>query len=204
MIQNSKFKIQNSRSGLTLIELMVAIFIFSLIMVAILSVFVSTSTAHQKARAIKTVKENAEFAMSSIAKDVRMGNIDNATISNGTRDDSLEVKRNRGGLVCYEFLGDKRLSLCEKSCSSCGSGDWKDIVKLDNTNMKFDIDKAGLYSCPSTFGTPSSCPAGGTNSERRGWVEINLNIEMTTPGMEADEINVQTIVSSRDYGWEDI
>ncbi|MDD5490072.1 MAG: type II secretion system protein, partial [Candidatus Moranbacteria bacterium] len=110
MVQNSKFKIQNSRKGFTLIELLVAILIFSLIVVAIVSVFVSTVTSSGKARAVKNVKENAEFAVSSIAKDVRMGKIestDSNCIGTGTSPKScLMITRNGGGKVCYKVASD--------------------------------------------------------------------------------------------------
>jgi hypothetical protein len=54
------------------------------------------------------------------------------------------------------------------------------------------VTSSGFYSLP-------------TSATNRGWVEINLNIEPAAgKEMEADQINVQTIVSSRDYGWEEI
>lgn len=201
--QNSNLE---SRKGFTLIELLVAIFIFSLITVAIVSVFVSMATAYGKAKAIKTVKENAEFAMASIAKDVRMGKIETSDANcfgAGTSPKScLIVTRNRGGKVCYKITS-LVLEIDDEN-GDC-TGTMKNLVDLSNLNMSFDTLTSGFYSCPSTFGTPTSCPAGGSSENRRGWVEINLNIKSVAgKEMEADQINVQTIVSSRDYGWEEI
>ena len=46
--------------------------------------------------------------------------------------------------------------------------------------------------------------ARGLHGKGIGWVEINLNIKSDAgKEMEADQINVQTTVSSRDYGWEE-
>src|SRR4030042_6418213 len=206
-IRYTKYKIQDTRYGFTLIELLVAIFIFSLITVAIVSVFVSTVTAYGKAKAIKTVKENAEFAMASIAKDVRMGKVENyykvgtgnTVPLDGGLKQYLVVTRNRGGKVCYHLnTTNKSLGIQENIDTSNTCSDSKDgyskLVDLSATEMTF-ADSSGFYSLPTD--TTSA-------TKRRGWVEINLNIGITAgKEMEADQINVQTIVSSRDYGWED-
>lgn len=217
------------REGFTLIELMVAISIFSIILVGVLTISVSVLNAYQKAKAIKTVKENAEFAFSSIAKDVRMGKIESPfdVVKSGvktphTNDGStiygyFAVTRNRNQEVaCYHAAGDylgvtttgtTRGTITPLVYASCPWDDgtnYKKIVDLTGTGMSFS-SKAGFYSCSSTFGTPTNCPALAPIENRRGWVEINLNIDMTAgKEMEADQINVQTIVSSRDYGWAEV
>jgi prepilin-type N-terminal cleavage/methylation domain-containing protein len=207
-----------TKQGFTLIELLVAIFIFSLITIAIVSVFVSTVTAYGKAKAIKTVKENAQFAMNSVAKDIRMGKIESyykvgagsPVPQDGTLKSYLVISRNRGGKVCYHldtdnnFLGIQEGIGDDNACSD-NSDSYKKLIDLSQSGMEF-ASSAGFYSCPSTFGTPSVCPAGGTTSaNRRGWVEMNFNINMKSGReMEADQINIQMIVSSRDYGWEEI
>jgi len=215
LIQNLKFKIKNSRKGFTLIELMVAIFIFSLITVAIVSVFVSTVTSYGKAKAIKTVKENAEFAMASIAKDVRMGKIVNpsAGYSVGSLKQYLMISRNRGGKVCYYLdrtAGSSYVGVIAGvtndaiACPNPLSSTYDKIMDLSGTGMNFG-STAGFYSCPTDMSTAESPCLGPVAEKGRGWVEINLNIvSVAGKEMEADQINVQTIVSSRDYGWEEI
>lgn len=189
-----------SRGGFTLIELIVAIFIFSILTISIVSVFASTVRAYSKSRAIKTIKENTEFAMNSIAKDVRMGKIESA-YANGSRSDYFLVTRNRNQIkACYK-ISSSALSICENSgsnCASCASG-YENIVDLSGTGMSFDTATSGFYSLTTD---PPSDPT------RRGWVEMNLDIIPTggvsSSNMDTDAIHVQTIVSSRDYGWEDV
>lgn len=197
-----KFK---ESGGFTLIEILVAIFVFSLIAVSIVAVFVSSTAAYQKARAIKTVKENAEFSLSSIAKDVRMGKIEkNSSYSSGSRKSAFMVTRNRNQVkVCYVFSADNaKLSVFENT-TNCSDGTEQVLVNLSGTGMEFKSG-SGFYSCPSAESTTDlgyyACPS--VQELRRGWVEINLDIG--SPSMETDEIKVQTIVSSRDYGWEEI
>lgn len=231
LIQNQESKIENSSKGFTLIELMVAILIFSLIVVAIVSVFVSASGAHQKSRAIKTVKENAEYALSSIAKDVRMGKVVKDTrylsaprpLADGRREQYLMVTRNSGGsqsgTVCY-YITQNLLAKNDKisplgtgqiGCPSylTDSGNYIPLVELTGKGMEFDMTTSGFYSCPSEFRNSTdpnyyACPTGETD-KHRGWAETNLNIysQLGVSRMESDVIHVQTIVSSRDYGWEE-
>ncbi|MDI6777587.1 MAG: prepilin-type N-terminal cleavage/methylation domain-containing protein [Patescibacteria group bacterium] len=214
-IPNTKYQIPNTKSGFTLIELLVAIFIFSLIAVAIVSVFVSTATSYGKAKAIKTVKENAEFAMASIAKDVRMGRIVNpsAGYSDGSLDKYLMVSRNKGGKICYYLdrtAGSSYLGVITgvtdgaTACPDPTSSTYNKMVNLSGTGMEFSSN-AGFYSCPTDISTTESSCLATLPEKGRGWVEINLNIDMV-PGkeMEADQVNIQTIVSSRDYGWQEV
>lgn len=204
------YPLPSTNQGFTLIELIVAIFIFSVILVGILSVSVSVLNAYRKAKVIKSVKESADFALSSIAKDVRMGKVENITsYSDGTIKHHLMIRRNRGGSVCYylyntvsgnTFLGIKDDVL--DSATSCPNtlASYNKIINLSGSGMDFSAD-SGFYSCPTDTGdTPASC--GGVSGKHRGWVEINLNIVPTGGiGMSTDAINVETIVSSRDYGW---
>jgi len=204
---------KSENKGFTLIELIVAIFIFSVILTGILSVSVSILNAYQKARSVKTLKESADFALSSIAKDVRMGKIESPFTVNGsphandgiTKDEYFAVTRNRDQEVaCYHVVGSylgvatgTPGSVDHSTPADCPhddgidvTGNYSRIVDLTGTGMNFDPVTSGFYSLP-------------TDSTTRGWVEINLNIKSDAgKEMEADQINVQTTVSSRDYGWE--
>ncbi|OGI25256.1 MAG: hypothetical protein A3J76_05430 [Candidatus Moranbacteria bacterium RBG_13_45_13] len=193
---------KREKRGFTLIELMVAIFIASIILVAMVAVFVSMTNAHVKSRAIKTVAENAQFALNSIAKDVRMGKIE-TTYSDGTKQSRIIVARNTGVKVCYE-IGADYLGLDETAGDCTVAGNLKKLVNLaTGTGMVFNLTNSGFYSCPSSLDIAAlACPSGGTSGKRRGWFEANLEILPQTAGteMETEPIRIQTIVSSRDYG----
>jgi prepilin-type N-terminal cleavage/methylation domain-containing protein len=223
MIKSLKFKIKNFRKGFTLIELIVSIAIFSLIMVSLASVFVSTVRAYSKARVMKDLKGNIDFAIGSIAKDVRMGRIESPfdiydsgtkidTVTNdGTIKDYFAVTRNISqGVVCYHIddadgvylgvaAGTSASTGVYASCPLDDSTNYSRIVDLTGTEMSFDTGASGTAGFYSLATDPPTTPT------RRGWVEVNFNIAVTSGNeMDADLINVQTIVSSRDYGWENI
>lgn len=166
---------------------MVAMFIFVLLMGAMVAVSVAGFRSYGKSKAIKTVTEDVGFAINSIAKDVRMGKIESTAgcIGAGASPNKcLVVTRNATQeKVCYKIQATAySLDICDETCNAC-----KKIVDLFGAEMTFDAT-SGFYSMP-------------TSATNRGWVEINLNI--ASPSMETDSIFVQTIVSSRDYGWEE-
>jgi len=199
-------KIQKRNKGFTLIELMVAMFIFMMVMVAMVAVSIAGFRSYSKSKAIKTVTEDVGFAINSITKDVRMGKIESA-YANGGEGNFLLVTRNANQTkVCYKITNsNKQLILVDKSKNDCTAdtgGAEKILVDL-GTDMDFDAT-SGFRSCVTDNkgdGTVTACN-GVSNEKRRGWAEINLNIE--DPTMDTDSIHVQTIVSSRDYGWESV
>lgn len=200
-------KSEKNCEGFSLIELIVAMFILALVMGGMIMVSVSVFRSYQKSKAVKTVLEEIGFAINSITKDVRMGGMEkSSTYANGGLESRLMVVRNRNQQkVCYALSSDYlKLSVFEGT-TNCSNGTEKILVDLTGTGMVFDAT-SGFRSCPSAavadivqdpgyYACPSSAEL------RRGWAEINLNIG--NPTMETDSIRTQTIVSSRDYGWEE-
>jgi len=59
--------------GFTLVEMMVAIAVFSIVMVTAMSALLNVIDANNKARSLKTAINNISFALEGISKDMRMG-----------------------------------------------------------------------------------------------------------------------------------
>ena len=201
-------KLKISKSGFSLIELMVSMFILALVLGGMVAVSVSVFQSYQKSKAIKTVSENVGFALNSIAKDVRMGKIENGNgYATGSTSQYLLVSRNSGGRVCYK-IDTSTVGVADlASGNDCSGLTYSNkLVDLTGTSMSFDASSM-FRSCISDNkgdGTMTACN-GISNVKRRGWAEINLNVLPTggvsNAGMTNDMINVQTTVSSRDYGW---
>jgi len=180
-------KIRDIKQGFSLIELMVAMFIFMIVTIAMVSVSLAGFRSYIKSKAIKTVTEDVGFAINSIAKDVRMGKIRPTPVACSANNCLVLIRNIDQKMICYKIeSGNKILRLYEGANIDCTSGTaTKDIVSLDST---------------MSFSTNSRFYSAVTDATHRGWVEINLNIANSS--METDSINVQTVVSSRDYGWE--
>ena len=61
------------KGGFTLVEMMVAIAVFSIVMVTAMSALLNVIDANNKAKTIKTAINNISFALEGISKDMRMG-----------------------------------------------------------------------------------------------------------------------------------
>jgi prepilin-type N-terminal cleavage/methylation domain-containing protein len=68
-----KIKNQQKNKGFTLVELMVATFIFTAIMLASMGALLVTINSARQARALRTSMDNINFAMESMTRSIRMG-----------------------------------------------------------------------------------------------------------------------------------
>jgi len=66
-------KNMKSNAGFTLVEMMVAVAVFSVVMTVAAGALLSVIDANKKAQAIQTAINNVNFALESISKDMRMG-----------------------------------------------------------------------------------------------------------------------------------
>lgn len=64
---------QNLSQGFTLLEMIVAIFIFSIVVTIASGAMLSMINANRKAQALKTVMNNVNLALDSMSRDIRFG-----------------------------------------------------------------------------------------------------------------------------------
>jgi len=204
-------KNKNKKRGFTLIELLVAMFILSIVLVGMVAVYTSAVEAYTKGRAVKFLVENVQYALNSISKDVRMGKIEssdpNCTGASASQECLMITRNATGEKVCYwietgayGWLGFVELGSSAVTCPVTSSSysrlvDLDAIPNISEGKMEF-VSDSGFYSLPTDEETVV------TPEENRGWVEVNFNIQPVSgeEGMETDTIQVQTTVSSRDYG----
>lgn len=67
------YKNIKNKKGFTLVEMMVAIAVFSIVMVTSISALLNVIDANNKAKSIKVAINNISFALEGISKDMRMG-----------------------------------------------------------------------------------------------------------------------------------
>ena len=112
------------KGGFTLVEMLVAIAIFSIVMTVAAGALLNVIDANRKAQAIKTVINNLEFALEGISKDMRMGTEYSCSTDGGNT-----------------FIGD---------CSGGGNAIRYKSPKAGNdwfAYYKFDINKGQLWEC---------------------------------------------------------
>ena len=66
-------KKDNKESGLTLIELTVAVGIFGLVVTMVVSIFVIALVSQRRIVSLRNIEDNARFALESMAREIRTG-----------------------------------------------------------------------------------------------------------------------------------
>jgi len=149
---NNKIKIlklntkkTNFTAGFTLIELMVALSIFTIIiLIAMGSVLVSTSISN-KVQGLRTAMDNINFAMESMTRSIRMG--DNYTCESSISISDEELSRhdcsNGGSILGFSSLDDKNIfyHLKDKKLERCTVSDGC----VDMVSSEVSVDTLTFY-----------------------------------------------------------
>lgn len=99
MIIRNKVKNIKKREGFTLIELTVALFVFSLVTLAVLGIFIQSINSQRKAIVIQNIQENLRYAIDVAGKEIRMSSI----ASDEGASLILDINHPVNGAVRYEF-----------------------------------------------------------------------------------------------------
>lgn len=95
------------KNGYTLIELIIAIFIFSILTTIASGGFVSTLSLQRKALNIKRVEENGRFILEMMAREIRLANPINSPDTNcPTSNSVLNFQHPINGNIEYSLIGN--------------------------------------------------------------------------------------------------
>ena len=164
--------------------MIVAIFIFSLIMVAVIGTFVSVVDLRKKAKRIQQNTENAHFVMEQMAKTLRTSSILETPTETNIK--SFDYSQNQ----CIEYLFEEN-NIKTKLGLLNGT-------ETDPPNCNFE---SGSYTnmTSSAIGGASFI-ASKSSSSAMGRVTIALKVCYDGANCTGvDKVNIQTTVSLRDY-----
>jgi len=111
-----KIFIKNQK-GVTLMELIVSLALFSIVVIVVLSLFSMGISSQRKVLALQKVQENARFILEFMAKEIRMGVVSTATSS------SLTIIRPGGEVIDYAFTGQNIQRTSDTSSGPINSAD---------------------------------------------------------------------------------
>lgn len=121
---SKKNKISNNKKGFSLIEMMVAVALFSVVMLMGVGALLSLIDANRKAHALNSVMNNLNFAVESMSRNLRVGTNYNCGSING-RDCSGETSIfftpsvGGGEIWVYQYnSSEKRIEMSKNSGSS--------------------------------------------------------------------------------------
>ena len=190
---------KNNNYGFTLIEMMVAIAVFSIVMVTALSALLNVIDANNKARSIKVAINNISLALEGISKDMRMGtdygcSIDGSSFTNegncSTGGVMIRYRSPRADLVngkhefaYYKFEGTQIFECLEKGTLTCiGDTDFEPITSNEVTiasNSRFyvlgnGLDSTGLKQQPRMIMTVGG--TAGTKAKTQTTFDLQTSI----------------------------
>ncbi len=144
-----------NKSGFSAIEMMVSVLIFSLVMVATMSIFIKMTDAQKRSKAVQRNMEDVKFAMEDMAKTIRTSNI--ISCDNSEADDcsglSLSIETydySQSKCIQYKIVDNKIVSreVAGEEDNCVFSGDFNDMAGNNNK-----IESGGFLVTKSSSGT---------------------------------------------------
>lgn len=126
-------KINSVKKGFTFIELVVVVFIFSLLLAGTIDIFIQAQRAQRKVAALEKLQDDARFLMQTITQSFQLGNLD---------------------FDCYQRL-DGTLGLCKKSIDISEGNDVLGIKTFEGKTILFRHSSlTGPGECIDANSTP--------------------------------------------------
>ncbi|PIV10165.1 MAG: hypothetical protein COS49_01990 [Candidatus Portnoybacteria bacterium CG03_land_8_20_14_0_80_41_10] len=165
-------ELEMKNKGFTLVELLVALAVFSLVVVAMSATAVSVIKSQRKGFALQEGQETARYLLESVSKEIRMSTIDS---SSGENESSLSITNAKGENVDYRFNS-------QKLQRQVNGGVWQDL-------NPFDLKVTGSFYIRRSFSQPV-----------RGAVTLVMKVKANGGRAEGEtEINLQSTLSSRSF-----
>lgn len=186
---------QTKQKGTTLLEIVVAVGIFSVVILSATGIFQSVAEGQRSAIIAQNIQEEIRYAMEIMGREIRMAKIDDKDCKkvfklNGTTNNKIYNTDNRyqnilyfknegGGCVMYS-IKDSRLAKTK--------GDSSDIPVF-LTSSKIKINDLKFYIIDNTAIEISIQPK----------ITVMLDIEYIGKKMHKQQMKIQTTISSRYY-----
>jgi len=194
-----KFRdVQKNKNGFTLVEMMVAIAVFSIVMVTAMSALLNVISADTKARSIKTAINNISFALEGISKDMRMGkeygcldNVGSPTLCVPGGNDGVYFKSSKivagvsNPYIYYIFTNNQI-----KSCVGGGVGSICTGVYSALTSLEVSLTSVKFYVLNNDVATPAK-------EQPRAIITVTGKAGPTSKPQLQTDFNLQTSVSQR-------
>lgn len=173
--------------GFTLIEVIVSLFVFLIIMLALSSTFAQSFTGYRNTRAVQKDVESAQFALNLMAKELRT-----STIVGGS---SSRVKfYDYSQKMCFEYeIASDQLTVSKKDVANPTKNPVSDCSgSLGGSTTLVKTETIGGRVTGFFQTTPSS-----VSPKQVGKITVSLHISEGSN----NQANVQTTSSLRDYGY---
>ena len=183
---NKFFRRIKSGRGVSLIELMVALAIFSVLILLATQIFKMVVDGQRSAIAAQNVQENMRYALEKMGKEIRMAQVSNTDclgaatnkIFNTANSDSQLYFKNKDGQCLTYYLENNRLKI------AVGAGaNFITPAKIAVSSLKF-------YLVDDLIGATHNV---------QPYVTMVMNVKATGPALHEQKMKIQMTASSRYY-----
>lgn len=175
MIKNLK-KINEFEKGFTIVEVLIASFVFSIIAIGISSIFIGILTNERRAFAAQKIEENEMFVLEMMARDIRVSKIlDQNDLNCGLT--TLTINHPDKGIIIYSL----NAGVVQKTEGGIPEG-----------GIPVDISSTDVNFTRMNF-----CVRGSGATDLQQTVVTIISSVQNRTGKEKLTFNVQTAVSSR-------
>lgn len=196
--------LRKNKQGLTIIELLVAIFIFSILLTIIMGIYVAFSNSQNRTQIAQRLLNDAQYALESMAREVRSDKVyydyvdcdTEINITNIT--DCVILQKADGTIVAFGVEPDgggipEVISYFVKNGSTWSNGG----SVFDISQNDAAIDSINFIISPTAPGTD---PLTSDSANQNPLVTIELQISTNaSQSFEQVSYNLQTSVSPRVY-----
>ncbi|MDO8240728.1 MAG: prepilin-type N-terminal cleavage/methylation domain-containing protein [Candidatus Moranbacteria bacterium] len=181
--------LKSKYKGFSLMEMIVAIFVFSLLMTTMVSTFVSVVSVRKKARMLQQDTENARFAIEQMSKTLRTSTVLNPI--DRTPVQNLQFfDYSRNSCLEYNFSSPK---LQSRAGTWTNSGT-PEVTPICNFSSSYSDMISGSLNSANFFVVKSaSVPVA------RVTISLHICYNNVCTGEAGDEVAIQSAVSLRDY-----
>lgn len=180
---NNKLK---SKSGFTLIEMMVALTVFMVVMTITLAAFLNVVDIQRKTEAFRKVNDNLNFSMEMMMREIREGkgyNSGGESFNFTSRAESTEVTYS----LNKENDKDQFIKRCVGACNEGGQRITSDDVKI--TSLFFTV--TGEEPGPNNNGTDTNQPRvtisiSGESGGAKKKIKTTLDLQATVSQRKID------------------
>ncbi|TSC61794.1 MAG: hypothetical protein G01um101448_650 [Parcubacteria group bacterium Gr01-1014_48] len=191
-VREQKRKLQYS-TGFTLVEMLVAIFVFTIVMVISMGAILSTLDANRKTQTVQLVIDNVDFALEGMARTLRTGMDYHCDLTKGTKTKPRDCKTGADSIV-FEHAKGSFVDLNDNYAYKLDTGT-KQIKRSIDSGVTFTpISAANVEITSLTFYVMNSDPTD----------EVQSRIIISVRGRAGAEIfrtktefNLQTMVTQR-------
>lgn len=145
-------KLRNQKAGFTLIEMIIAVAIFSLVLIVATNIYLIINNSQRKIVTLQKIQEDVRFLFDAIAQDIRLSSInydyyqDNSIglhpDRSGFENNLLALIDQSGEQIFYRFNDtSNNLQYCSGECSITNPDVWENITpeQVEIRNAKFII-----------------------------------------------------------------